>query len=207
MSGANHPVGGGAGTPDQLAQTKAWISERAAEVKLIQASASKWQTGTAALLALVTGAVGVGLRSTVIELDPDYSVSVGLLMLGALIFSIIAALLGLYAAVGLPRLVKTSAPVQPNANHQHARVERRMLFGSIGVTVVALLLFVVALTVTWWAPSRPAGNLALVKTSTASTCGYADLNNDQLIITSPNGVIKLVKLTDLKRWKLVNSCP
>jgi hypothetical protein len=207
VSDEQPPTGGGAGTPDQLKHAKDLQAARAAESTVVQASATKWQAGTAALLALVTGAVGVGLRDTLTPLEPAFSVAVGVLMLAALASSITAALLGLYSAIGLPKLAKTATPVDPEEGHARAKAEWRTLRTSIALTVFALVVFVVAMALTWWAPSQPAGDLARVSDTANTVCGHADVNGSELIVTTSNGAVHIVQMAEITSWKLVSSCP
>jgi hypothetical protein len=207
MSDGRAPTGGRAGTAAELALAKQLQATRAAEGNLVQASASKWQAGTAALLALVTGAVGVGLRTTLITLEPAFAVAIGVLMLVALVMSITAALLGLYAAIGLPRLIKTAPPTDPEANHRHVKTEWKMLLASITMTVVALVVLLIAMTLTWWAPAQPAGDLARIVAGTTTVCGNANVNGTELIVTAPDGSVRIVQMSAITSWKRVTACP
>ena len=75
-----HPASGGAGTPGALANAKAVGLARQQELDAVRSSAAKWQGGLAGLLALVTGAIGFGLRDELRALDATYAVAVGVLL-------------------------------------------------------------------------------------------------------------------------------
>lgn len=92
------PASGGAGTPAALAEAASLARDN--ELAAVRASAGKWQGGLAGLLALVTGAVGLGLRSELRALDGGYALGVGLLLSASLGCVVIALMLALSASGG-----------------------------------------------------------------------------------------------------------
>jgi uncharacterized membrane protein YadS len=87
------------------------------------------------------------------------------------------------------------------------KTEWKMLIASITMTVVALVVFLVAMTLTWWAPAQPDGDLARIVAGTTTVCGNADVNGTELIVTAPDGSVYTVQMSAITSWKRVTTCP
>lgn len=200
-----HPASGGAGTPGALANAKAVGLARQQELDAVRSSAAKWQGGLAGLLALVTGAIGFGLRDELRALDATYAVAVGVLLSLSLLGALVALLLALHASGGMPRLVTTkSAP--PDLAHRDAKTAAARLRTAIFLAIGSLVVFTVANWVHGVAPKPPI-DPATVTSSTTTACGTTEIAGDYVLVTTKDGRVVPLPLNSVQTWVTTNRCP
>ncbi|OXM60491.1 hypothetical protein [Amycolatopsis vastitatis] len=133
------------------------------ELGLVRESALAWRNGLAALLAGLLGFSLIKGRSDISTLVTPWRITVGALLLLALLAGAASALVLLRAAHGHPRRIARtavrSAVAQQRWEAEEARTDLNR--GTVGVLTCAALL-VVAVAVTWYGPAAAKPTLEIV---------------------------------------------
>ncbi|WP_405910808.1 hypothetical protein OG742_45975 [Streptomyces sp. NBC_00828] len=138
------------------------------ELPRVREAALAWRNGLAALLA---GLIGFGLvkgRSDVSGLQQFFAVTVGVLLLAALIVGTAGALWLMSAAHGLPAVVSSRGTRSDDGHVQALRAAAQLRRG-IAATLACAAVLVAAVGTTWYGPSKP--STIQVTTPTGTECG------------------------------------
>jgi hypothetical protein len=125
------------------------------ELREIRAVAANWRTALAAMLALVTTVSVVRGRDSIVGLAPAAQVSVGVLLLVAVVAAATGAFLSSRSAFGFPGEEEASRRLSDLIAAERARVRRavRDLRASVVLTFVTLALIIASVGVVWYGPA------------------------------------------------------
>jgi hypothetical protein len=167
----NKPQGGGAATPQELANAKDVIASSATQLKNVRTAAARWQTGLLGLTGTITIFGLVKGAEDVSSLSHSWAVAYGVCLAGALVASVAAGVLAMRAAFGLPRVV-TTADWPPKAATDASEAQRsvKLLRVAIGTTIASIVLVAAALGIAWYAPVAES-SLLVRELSGAEDCG------------------------------------
>lgn len=203
--GKRRPETGRAATPAELSATKAAVAARENGLATVRASAAKWQAGLGALVGVVTGSVGLGVRDTLRAMDEAWAIGLAVLLTAAFIAAFVATLLALRASGGLPRLVKTVTGREDD-DHMTAKSAARFLKAAIWVTSGAVLALLGALWMSWFAPAA-AEPVAVVEALSRKACGTTNIVGEYLIMTASDGSVQVFDLSEVTKWEKLSRCP
>ncbi|MFT4215803.1 MAG: hypothetical protein QM619_01260 [Micropruina sp.] len=203
--GKRRPDSGRAGTQGELNSTKAAVMARGGELAAVRASAAKWQAGLSALVGVITGTVGIGIRDVLRAIDPWWATALAVLLTAAFLAAFVATLLALWAGGGMPRLVRT-VTAREDDDHVTAKSAARSLKTAIWVTSGAVLTLVGALWVCWFAPPS-ADPVAIVETQREKVCGTTETVDGRLLVTVGRASVHVIDVADITRWEKVSRCP
>lgn len=200
------PLSGGGASIDELRQAESIIEARASELDLTRAAAGKWQTGLAALLAIVTGLSFTSISDQIRKLESPGSVIAAVALAVTFVVAVTALFLALRAAGGLPHLVGTST--LDGAAHRSAKSSANSLRAAIWLSILALMVFAVSVGILWFWPQAQKDQLSMVVTGSDSWCGTTDpIEGSTLVITEPGGEVHVVDVDEIVSWSHVDSCP
>jgi hypothetical protein len=149
------------------------------ELSRVRQAATAWRNGLGGLLAALVGFGLIRGRSDVTQLTQGWAVTVGVLLLTALLAGAGGALLLIRAAHGRPSVtsVHDLLPVLA-ADHIEAVESATALRRGIGLTLTCAALLITAVAITWYGPSD-AGPIAA-----ASAVNHRTANLDSVAFTS-----------------------
>lgn len=200
------PLSGGDASLDDLRQAESIIEARAGELELTRAAAGKWQTGLAALLAIVTGLSFTSISDQIRSLESPGSVIAAVALAATFVTAVAALFLALRAAGGVPRLVGTAS--FDGAAHRSAKSSANSLRAAIWLSILALLVFVLSVGILWFWPHAVHAQLSTVVTDSDSWCGTTDpIEESRLVISEPGGQVHVVDLVEIVSWSHVDTCP
>jgi hypothetical protein len=204
---ALRPLGGGAGTPAQLAAAKTVLSDRSTELADVRAAATKWQAGLAGIAGGITLFAIVKSRTDITGLASGFpALTVGLLALG-LALSVAGALYALRASNGMPRIVFTSEVDLYTDDHLAAVAARKCLRLAVWCTILSLTSFACALGLVWLAPQANGPQLSVIPEQGDTACGtVTSLSGTQLVLKTSSGP-QTFDLGQLRAIAPVASCP
>lgn len=206
MVGKRRPSGGRAAEPAEREAAQAALAARSGALTLVRESAGKWQAGLAALIGLGTGAVGLGVRDTLVKLEQPYALLIGALLIAAFVAAFAAALCALYAGAGMPTSVRTSA--LDAAGHRAAKAAAMALRAGIALTCLSVFALAAATWLTWFSPERAStASVATVSTTEGPLCGSVEVESEHLLVTEPEAErVHVVALADVEGWEAVDAC-
>lgn len=195
-----------AATPADLRRWQNFQELLRGELPRVREAALAWRNGLAALLASLVGFGLVKGRSDISELASRWAVTVGWLLLGALLAGLVGAMSLLRAAHGRPRVVRLEDTLpRPLADHHEAMVSARSLHWGIVFTVLCAGLLVAAVAATWYGPDKEPANFRF--TSPGQTvCGtIARIDHGRAFVTTDDGEVA-VDLAAVSSMASVGSC-
>lgn len=200
------PVSGSDASFDDLRQAESIIEARASELELTRAAAGKWQTGLAALLAIVTGLSFTSISDQIRALASPGSAIAAAALAVTFVTAVAALFLALRAAGGLPRLVGTAS--FDDAAHRSAKSSANSLRAAIWLSILALLVFMASVGILWFWPQAVKDQLSTVVTSSDSWCGTTDpIADSTLLLSEPGGQVHIIDLGAIVSWSHVDYCP
>ncbi|MEH0542522.1 hypothetical protein QA802_05345 [Streptomyces sp. B21-105] len=178
-----------------------------AELPRLREAATAWRNALGALLAGLIGFSLVRGRSDVGQLARFWAVTVGVLLLLALLAGLAGALLLVRAAHGRPTVVPVSqVENRAVADHLEARSATAALRRGIALTLLCVGLLVTAVATTWYGPPRK-GPAIRVDSPSASVCGsVVRLDAGTVVLDTTMGEVKVV-LDDATALSPVDACP
>jgi hypothetical protein len=201
-----HPLGGGAGTAEQLNRAKAVAEAHAAELTDVRAAASKWQAGLAALTGGITLFGVVKSRSDLSSLASPFPAIAGVLLAAGLALSVAGGLYALRAANGMPQLFFTSDLDFDADDHRRAKSARGHLQTAVRCAVASLLAFAAALAIVWYAPSSDGPRLKVIPIDGDAACGsVTSISGTSLALKTSDGPQNF-DLTNLRGLSPVSTC-
>lgn len=198
------PTSGGAASQSELDFAKKLLAAREAGLDSVRASAAKWHAGLSGLLGGVIAAVGIGLRTTLAEIELGWAVAIAVILTAAFILAFIGLYFALRAAGGVPKLIKTT-DWRDTDGHLAASAAIGQLRIARWLTAIAIAAFLLAMAGTWFAPPRL--DYASVDTGAEHVCGSAEVSGDSLFVTDAANIVHVVKIEDITTWQKVKSCP
>lgn len=203
----NKPRGGGAATPQDLANARDVVASSAAQLKDVRTAAARWQTGLLGLTGTITIFGLVKGAGDVSSLSRSWAIAYGVCLASALVASVAAGVLAMRAAFGLPRVVKTASwPPAARTDASEARRSAELLRVAIATTVASVVLVAAALGVAWYAPVAE-NSLLVRELSGAEDCGKVlTVAGGVLILKTATGE-RSIHLADLDGMAPEPSCP
>ncbi|MFJ4796039.1 hypothetical protein [Kitasatospora purpeofusca] len=177
------------------------------ELPRVRTAATAWRNGLAALLAALVGFGLIKGRSEIGQLTRAGAVTVGLLLLCALLAGAIGALLLLRAAHGWPAMTSVrTMPPGPIAERREAAQSTRALRKGIVLTLTCAGLLVAAVATMWYGPSRSDPRLTVI-TPGLTVCGSITWVGDGSMFLATDAGAVSVELAQIRAMKVVQQCP
>ncbi|MGA5899293.1 hypothetical protein [Streptomyces venetus] len=178
-----------------------------AELPRVRETATAWRNALGALLAGLIGFSLVRGRSDVGQLAEPWAVTVGVLLLLALLAGLAGALLLVRAAHGRPTVVPMSAvESRAVADHLEARSAAAALRRGIALTLLCVALLVTAVATTWYGPPHK-GPAIRVDSPSGSVCGsVVRLDAGTVVLDTKMGEVSVV-LDQASALSAVEACP
>ncbi|MGI5499362.1 hypothetical protein [Lentzea sp. CA-135723] len=183
------------------------------ELARVRAAALAWRNGLGALLA---GLIGFGLlkgRTEVTQLKPGVAALAGALLLAALIFGAIAAVLMMRAAHGRPHAVSLTTVLSDEDDPAligrlaEADGSQRALSRGVVLSFVCAVFLVAAVAVTWYGPAKDGPRIEVRTVNGSVECGEAVTTaSGSLTLKTARGQVT-VDLSRAGSVTAVDSCP
>jgi hypothetical protein len=181
------------------------------ELPRVRASALAWRNGLAALLVGIIGFSLVRGRSDISSLESPYTVIVGVLLLGALVTGIVAALFLLRAAHGRPWASPVAADPEVDyssvtaVEHAEALSAAKALTTGLVLGLVCTAMLAAAVGTTWYGPAKDGPRIS-VDTPTGTWCGeVVRLRSGMLTLKTAAGEVN-VELRSASTIQAVDTC-
>jgi hypothetical protein len=183
--------------------------ERLSESELtrVQAAADKWKTGLAALTGLVATVIVVKGRETFTDLSKARQNVIMVLIAGAFLAAICAALLAMRAAYGpLKRRSLMGTTLDEIRNVEVGSALRNLRLAR-GLSVLAALALASAVAVTWTGKKATPGLISVTKNDNSVVCGtFKRADTSMILIETEAGESESVPLVDTKGVDFVLEC-
>lgn len=201
------PEPGRPATPADLLRAQHREAFLHSELERVRSAAVAWRNGLGALLA---GLVGFGLvkgRTDISGLVPSAAVTVGVLLLIALLVGAVGGWLLLRAAHGRPAVVAVgNLPPAPVLAHQEAISAARFLRRGSTATLLCATLLVSAVGLTWYGPPRTSPMQQVDLSDGSSLCGtVVRVAAGSLVLRTPSGE-RTIALDDAVGLRPIPSC-
>jgi hypothetical protein len=199
------PAGPATGADLRAAQERERLL--AAELPRVREAATAWRNGLGGLLAALVGFSLIKGRSDISQLAGSWAVSVGILLLAALIVGAAGALLLIRAANGRPFAVPARGLLSRNtADHIEAVTAAGALRRGIVLTLCCAALLVAAVGATWYGPARD--KLVLqITVSGATICGSVVALNDGNLTLKTAAEDVTINLAEASAVQALARCP
>jgi hypothetical protein len=176
----------------------------------IRSTATKW----AATIGTLTGIFGIAAlikgRENIAELTRGFEIAVGVLVALALVLSVIAVLLAALAAQGSVKGVRDGPSLRALYASQMRTAHLQLSF-SRATAVVAVLVLVVAIGMTWYGPAQalsPQSVTVLATTRGGETfCGTLVISGSELLGIKSGKALHSIKAGDIVTLAPVSACP
>lgn len=206
MSDARPVSGGGALTDQQRAHARAVLRHAGVELPNVRKAAERWQVGLAGLVAGIGLFAGVRGDEAIGALEAPWRVVAGVSIALGLATSMLAVVLSMRAAYGLPRLRSTSSD-DWTSDHPAAVAAADQLRSAMRLTIVAIVLALGGVAASWFAPEADDDpSVRLVVDGGERICGrVVRVSSSAWTIDTSDGE-RTVALADLEAVSAVPSC-
>lgn len=194
------------------ADEDAWSALVAGQLDSARKTAENWRNGLVGLAALIAGFSLVKGPSDFSVLESWAACAAG----GALLLAIACAVAGawetLHAAYGTSRVVhRDEFNEEGGATGMRLKLAmesaKKLRWGK-GLTIATLLLYAVAIGLTWYGPRAEAGSLNVARKGLPDVCGKLVASQDgQLDLRPPGRATVRVNLADVVKISGVDQCP
>ena len=195
-------------TPPDLAAREHALALRdlkASELDRVRKVAGKWQAALGGVVGVLTTVLVIKGPASVEELADWAKVTVALLLLGALVSGMIALILAIYAANGLPRsLSSTSAADLLLDLDDRAQGSVSALRGAIVLSVATAILLCTALVISWFAQKGPV--IWIEKVNGQIECGKLAVADGERIVIEQGDRRVAVNLRQVASFEIRDSC-
>jgi hypothetical protein len=184
------------------------------ELPAVRAMADSWRKGIAGLLIAVVGFTLIRGRADLNQLSSGWAIAVAALLCGVLVVGGFAAYQILGAAHGYPRPVpintgqrtdKTSA--KPMTSHDLAMRSLSGLRQGVLAAVLAAILMVAAIALTWFAPAKQSARLLVIDGAGAVMCGAVEqTDRGRVTLQTATGTV-VIDLAGATNVAPVDECP
>ena len=199
-----------------LAERDAFTALARQSLREVRASAEAWRNGLSAFLTLVTTAVIIKGRDTTAGLPTSWRVLVTVLIGGGLALAVVGLWRVLAAQAGTHYRLSTRQDIRRAYGtveaYQVAVADRATddLDAGRRLVITALVLLLIGVGVSWWAPPAPTDPPAYLKvtyrnTSACGTLRSADNGQIRLTVTGNHDPI-IIPLTQITNLTIVATC-
>lgn len=197
-------------SPGELVRAKALRAARNDELSVVRVAAGKWQAGLAGLLGVVTGSTVLTIGESISSMEAGWAIVTAAVVGFSVLSAVVSIYLALRASGGTPkpRLTKSFDPSVES--HVEARSVAADLGIAITVGMVSLVLFAVAVTLTWFAPAGDSGSdgVLLVVTQDGVLCGIPEFGaGNLLVLTDAGGQSLQVFGAEIASLAVLEKCP
>lgn len=178
------------------------------ELPRVRAAATAWRNALAGLLTALIGFSLIKGRSDITMLAKPWAVTVGVLLLAALICGATGALSLIRASNGRPAVAAVGGLlVRSASDHAEALASASALRRGIALTLACSVLLVAAVASTWYGPSAKPSALQVTTSTVGTVCGtILRVDRGTLLLKTDSGEV-VVNLTEASTLQAVTACP
>ena len=198
-------------TSSSFAEEEEWSSLLTSQLANVRKTAENWRNGFVSIIGLVTVFSVIKGPTSINNLDKWASYTVGLLILLTLTSASFGAWSSLIAAYGIPKIINRSGFRRLGGIHGYrfdlAKKSVSRLKQAQLAMILALILLMGALGLTWYGPRSTAVIIEIERQTLPKVCGELLLSNDGYIDIKLSSSQPLrVQMTDIVRLSVLEKC-
>jgi hypothetical protein len=163
-------MGGSILSDDDRNNAKAVVSYVALELTTVRKAAERWQVGLAGLLSAIAAYSVLRSNDKISALKAPWDATAGLLVAAGFVIALLAAILAMQAAFGLPKLRSTVGPTRFADEHSAAVAAAAQLRWAMRSTLLAVVSVFASIVVSWFAQTT-GPKVRVVVTGGEKVCG------------------------------------